>query len=70
MVGIIMLNLVTKRGELDVNFTPSGTSGYDDLHTGATTFDVGRVPSPRRFPGRHHPVEDRRRPPQGLRRSP
>jgi hypothetical protein len=43
MVGIVMLNLVTKHGELDLNFTPSGTTGYDDLHTGATTFDVGPV---------------------------
>lgn len=43
MVGMVMLNLVTEHGELDVNFTPSGTSGYDDLHAGATTFDVGRV---------------------------
>jgi len=43
MVGMTMLNLVTSHGELDLNFTPSGTSGYEDLHTGATTFDVGRV---------------------------
>lgn len=43
MVGMTMLNLVTTHGELDVNFTPSGTTGYDDLHTGATGFDVGRV---------------------------
>ena len=27
-----MLNLVTTHGELDLNFTPSGTSGYEDLH--------------------------------------
>ncbi len=42
-VGMTMLNLVTTHGELDLNFTPSGTSGYEDLHTGVTTFDVGRV---------------------------
>ena len=43
MVGMTMLNLVTLHGELDLNFTPSGTAGYEDLHTDATTFDVGRV---------------------------
>ena len=37
-----MLNLVTTHGELDLNFTPSGTAGYEELHTDATTFDVGR----------------------------
>ena len=43
MVGMTMLNLVTTHGELDLNFTPSGTAGYEDLHADATTFDVGRV---------------------------
>ena len=43
MVGMTMLNLVTTHGELDLNFTPSGTAGYEDLHTDATTFSVGRV---------------------------
>ena len=43
MVGKTMLNLVTLHGELDLNFTPSGTAGYEDLRTAATTFDVGRV---------------------------
>jgi len=38
-----MLNLVTTHGELDLNFTPSGTAGYEDLHADATTFAVGRV---------------------------
>ena len=38
-----MLNLVTTHGELDLNFTPSGTTGYEDFHADATTFDVGRV---------------------------
>ena len=42
MVGMTMLNLVTTHGELDLNFTPSGTAGYEDLHADATTFDVGR----------------------------
>ena len=41
--GIGMLNLVTAHGELDLNFTPTGTAGYADLHTDSTTFSVGRV---------------------------
>jgi hypothetical protein len=43
LAGMSMLNLVTVHGELDVNFTPSGTGGYEDLHTDATTFHVGPV---------------------------
>lgn len=33
-------NLVTSAGRLDVAFTPSGTSGYDDLAGGALRFEV------------------------------
>jgi len=33
-------NLTTLAGRLDVAFTPSGTSGYDDLIRGAVAFDV------------------------------
>lgn len=43
LAGMSMLNLVTAHGELDLNFTPTGTAGYEDLHTDATTFSVGRV---------------------------
>lgn len=43
LAGMGMLNLVTAHGELDLNFTPTGTAGYEDLHTDATTFRVGRV---------------------------
>jgi hypothetical protein len=43
LAGMSMLNLVTAHGELDLNFTPTGTAGYEDLHTDATTFIVGRV---------------------------
>ena len=43
MAAMTMLNLVTTHGELDLNFTPSGTAGYEDLHVDATTFAVGRV---------------------------
>lgn len=43
LAGMSMLNLVTAHGELDLNFTPTGTAGYEDLHTDSTTFRVGRV---------------------------
>ncbi|HET7585001.1 MAG TPA: hypothetical protein VFK13_08840 [Gemmatimonadaceae bacterium] len=33
-------NLVTNAGRLDVAFTPSGTSGFEDLERGAVTFHV------------------------------
>ena len=33
-------NLITAAGRLDVAFTPSGTSGYDDLARNAISFDV------------------------------
>ncbi len=40
MVEMTIVNLVTTHGELDLNFTPSGATGYEDLHAGAITFDV------------------------------
>ena len=33
-------NLITAAGRLDIAFTPSGTSGFDDLRNGAVRFDV------------------------------
>lgn len=33
-------NLVTSAGRLDIAFTPAGTTGYDDLATGAETFEA------------------------------
>jgi hypothetical protein len=33
-------NLTTDFGDLDITFTPSGTSGYRDLHADATTIEV------------------------------
>lgn len=33
-------NLVTSAGRLDLAFTPSGTSGYEDLARGALRFEV------------------------------
>jgi hypothetical protein len=35
-----MWNLVTSAGRLDIAFSPSGTTGYDDLSRGALTYDL------------------------------
>lgn len=43
LAGMQMLNLITDHGELDLNFTPTGTTGYDDLHSDAVVFPIGRV---------------------------
>ena len=32
LAGVSLLNLVTRLGDLDISFTPSGTGGYPDLH--------------------------------------
>ncbi|MGH9367495.1 MAG: hypothetical protein ACRD3M_07455 [Thermoanaerobaculia bacterium] len=36
-----ILNLVTRFGELDISFTPSGTTGYEDLDAGAAPMKIG-----------------------------
>ena len=36
-------NFVTSAGRLDIAFTPSGTTGYDDLVRGALRFDVNGI---------------------------
>ncbi len=41
--GMRMLNLVTRLGELDLTFTPSGTHGYPDLTRGALPFRIGAI---------------------------
>lgn len=33
--GVLMLNLVTSHGDLDLTFRPAGTEGFDDLSRGA-----------------------------------
>jgi len=39
-------NLVTDRGNLDIAFVPSGTSGYDDLRRDAATIEVRGIQVP------------------------
>ncbi len=41
-----LLNLETDAGDLDLAYTPTGTSGYDDLMSGAVQFDLDGVTAP------------------------
>jgi predicted nucleotidyltransferase len=43
MRGLLMLNLTTKHGDLDIAFHPSGTDGYPDLIKNAEERDHGTV---------------------------
>lgn len=43
LAGVRMLNLVTRFGELDLTFTPSGTEGFPDLERGARPVRIGAV---------------------------
>jgi hypothetical protein len=36
-----MVNLITRFGDLDLSFEPSGTSGYEDLKRRAVNYDLG-----------------------------
>lgn len=36
-----MVNLITRFGDLDLSFAPSGTSGYEDLKRGVVNYDLG-----------------------------
>ena len=39
-------NLITRLGDLDITFEPSGTRGYDDLQPGVVVMRVGDVDVP------------------------
>ena len=43
---VSLLNLVTEAGDLDLSFTPAGTSGYADLVSNATTVRIHGVDVP------------------------
>jgi hypothetical protein len=43
LLGMKMLNLHTRHGDLDLTFTPSGTGGYDHLARAATAHQVEGV---------------------------
>ena len=43
MRGLLMLNLTTKYGDLDITFHPSGTDGYPDLIKNAEERNLGTV---------------------------
>lgn len=39
--NVQLLNLTTPFGDLDLNYLPSGTSGYEDLVRNAVTYEIG-----------------------------
>jgi hypothetical protein len=43
MVGLLMLNLTTAFGDLDITFHPSGTDGYPDLVRKAELRNLGAI---------------------------
>lgn len=43
MRGVVMLNLTTSFGDLDVTFQPSGTGGYRDLDEHAAEHSIGAL---------------------------
>lgn len=40
LAQVSLLNLETSAGDVDLTFSPSGTSGYDDLRASAERFDL------------------------------
>jgi hypothetical protein len=43
---VVLLNLETDAGDVDVTFTPTGTAGYDDLVVRASQFDLDGTIAP------------------------
>lgn len=41
--NVQILNLVTKAGNLDLSFVPSGTEGFEDLARGARALNLGEL---------------------------
>ncbi len=46
LAGVDLLNLVTRFGELDLSFTPSGTGGYVDLNARAVRVSLEGITVP------------------------
>ena len=46
LAGIELLNLTTRAGDLDLSFTPAGTTGYVDLAAHAIPMTIRRVTIP------------------------
>jgi hypothetical protein len=46
LAGVLLLNLETSAGDLDLTFSPAGTGGYDDLVSREERFDLGGVIAP------------------------
>lgn len=45
-VGLVVLNLTTRWGDLDLSFAPAGTDGYADLKVGALMVSIGPLQVP------------------------
>lgn len=43
---VAVWNLVTRYGDLDISFEPSGTYGYDDLRRGSVTIELAGIEVP------------------------
>jgi hypothetical protein len=43
LAGTLTLNLQTRYGDLDITFTPDGTTGYEDLVRGSTPVPVANL---------------------------
>jgi hypothetical protein len=41
LAGIVVLNLSTRAGDLDICMQPAGTTGYDDIRRDAVTISLG-----------------------------
>ena len=46
LIGVMVLNLLTSAGPLDISMEPAGTKGYNDLKRGQVDIDYGSVSVP------------------------
>lgn len=46
LAGSVFWNLTTRHGDLDISFTPAGTTGYDDLAARAITITISGIDFP------------------------
>lgn len=46
LAGAIFWNLTTRHGDMDISFTPAGTTGYPDLVANALTISINGIDFP------------------------
>ncbi len=46
LAGSVFWNLTTRHGDIDISFTPAGTTGYADLVTNAITISINGIDFP------------------------